>query len=586
MGPFPPFGSVRRGNLINRLFAYLAQLPPSDRTFLKLSILAVFVFAIWLAISFSISTQVQVSASGGTLKEGIIGTPRFVNPVLAVTQADKDMSALVYDGLMKLGPDGTLIPNVAKSVTVSNDGLTYDVALKDNVRFQDGTLLTASDVVFTVKKMQDATLVSPLRPNFQDIHVEQVGDHELNFILPEPYAPFIENLTFGILPEHIWKDATDEEFPFSQHNSEPVGSGPYEVKNIIRNTSGVPEQYILTPNPDYHDGAPKISRIELHFFTNEAKIVQALNDGTINSTAALDESYLNQITAPPNTYKIITIPLPRTFAVFFNENKSPALRNLGARKALNAAIDRKDLVNTVLNGYADPLYSPIPPGFGIDSPAPSSTDEINLETAKSILQDSGWTLNDETGIWEKKIDGTDTPLSFSISTANNKVFDDTAEYLRNQWAKLGAAVTVKQFEQADLTQSVIRPRDYESLLFGTVVGRALDFYSFWHSSQRNDPGLNIALYANITTDALLSKERSTRDQNERNTALLQFADEINKEVPAIFLYSPQMLYVFPANITGATFQGVAEPYERFASISNWYIDTEDIWPLLNKRQNK
>lgn len=129
-----------------------------------------------------------------------MGTPRFVNPVLAVTRADKDISALVYDGLMRLGAEGTLVPNVAESVTVSEDGLTYNVTLKQNIHFHDGTPLTARDVAFTVLRMQNPVLNSPLRANFDGISVEEIGEYELNFVLPEAYGPFIENLTFGILP--------------------------------------------------------------------------------------------------------------------------------------------------------------------------------------------------------------------------------------------------------------------------------------------------------------------------------------------------------------------------------------------------
>ena len=168
---------------------------------------------------------------------------------------------------------------------------------------------------------------------------------------------------------------------------------------------------------------------------------------------------------------------------------------------------------------------------------------------------------------------------------NNSLFGQTAEFLRAEWEKLGIAVSVKQFEQSDLTQAVIRPRDYEALLFGTAVGRPLDYYSFWHSSQRNDPGLNVALYANITTDSILAKARTSTDMNERKDALTQFAKEIRTETPAVFLYSPELLYVFPKEVTGAAFTGLAEPEERFASISNWYINTESVWPLFSNTQN-
>lgn len=575
------FPFVKKRNVINSLFMHLRILPASDSFLLKISLLAFFAFLLLFFVSLSKESQVEVSTPGGNLVEGVVGTPRFINPVLAVTRADKDMSILVYDGLMKLSSDGVLIPNIAESVTISEDRLTYNVVLMDDVVFHDGVPLVAEDVVFTVQRIQDPALGSPLRSNFDGVVVEQIGEHEVNFVLSEAYAPFIENLTFGILPRHVWKDASDEEFPFSQHNSEPIGAGPYKINKINRNTSGIPESYILEPFADYHGVVPKISRLTLNFYANEERLVDAYKKGVVNSFAGIDQNTLRDLEINEETHAIVRIPLPRTFAVFFNQNKSVALRDAGARKALDAAIDRDSLVNAVLGGYGNPLYSPIPPGFGIEiERTASTTSGTGFDEARAILRGAGWKINDETGIWEKKIDDITTPLSFSIATVNSKVFEDTAEYLRTEWKKLGAEVAIKQFEQSDLTQAIIRPRDYEALLFGTVVGRPLDFYSFWHSSQRNDPGLNVALYANITTDSVLSKARTNSNSEEQRTALRTFVEEMRLETPAVFLFSPELLYVFPNQVTGATFTGLADPSERFETISNWFINTESVWPLF------
>ncbi len=561
----------------------LHTLPVSDSFFLKLALLALFASITWLFITLSTDSQVSIPARGGTFSEGIVGTPRFVNPVLAVTRTDKDISMLMFDGLMKLGEEGALIPNIAESVTVSEDGLTYNVILKNNVTFHDETPLTATDVVFTVGRIQEPSLASPLRTNFDGVNVEQVGEHEVNFILPEPYSPFIENLTFGILPYHIWKDVTNEEFPFSQRNSEPVGSGPYHIESIERNASGIPETYILKHNTAYHGNIPKIERIILRFYPNEEKLIVAFNKGVIEAVTALDERSIKELTIDRNSHSIITTPLPRTFAVFFNQNKSAALRDPVVRNALNLVVDRSALIEAALGGYGTPLTSPIPQGFGIDISEPvSSSTESAYDEARAILKGAGWELNQETGIWEKEIDKVVVPLSFSIATANNAVFETTAEFLRASWEKLGVSVTVKQFEQSDLTQSVIRPRDYEALLFGTSLGRSLDLYSFWHSSQRNDPGLNIASYANLATDAALLTTRTTQVPADRVVAYKTFAEEVHKESPAIFLYSPQLLYVFPNRIIGESFTGLAEPHERFASVSHWFIHTESVWPFFTK----
>jgi len=573
------FHEYKKQSIINRYFKTLYSLKASDSLFLKIGLFCCLVFLLLFLTRLSTNATVMVPSAGGTLIEGSVGTPRFVNPVLAVTRADRDLTTLIYEGLLGLGENGVLIPVIAQSVTVSEDGLTYNIVLKNTVTFHDGTPLTADDVVFTVGRIKDPLIGSPLRANFDGVSIEKIDTHELNFILPESYGLFIENLTFGILPQHIWKDVGAEEFPFSQHNSEPIGSGPYMVQNIIRNTSGIPETYILSAYKTYHLGSPRIERLRFQFFSAENALLDAFKKGTIDSIVGMSPERIQELNIDGKTHHLERIPLPRTFALFMNQNKSPVLRDASARSALNVAIDRARLINDTIGGYGNPITSPIPPGFGVTITTPF---ESNLENARDILRNGGWRLNDETQIWEKTIDGTVTPLSFSISTINNSTFEATAEFLRREWQLLGAGVTIKQFEQSDLTQSIIRPRDYEMLLFGTQLGRSLDYYSFWHSSQRNDPGLNVSLYANITADSILTEMRRSNDAEKRTEAILEFTKEIEKETPAIFLYAPELLYIFPNHIIGATFIGVSEPSERFRRIHEWYIETELVWPFFTR----
>ena len=565
---------MKPNSLVNRLLTFIYSLRPGDRFILCAFALIVFISLLWVVLEANKDISSDVPAKGGSFTEGIVGTPRFVNPVLAITQADKDIDALIYAGLTRLGKDGIVVPDIAESVTVSDDGLVYNIVLRNNVFFHDNTPLTTEDVVFTVNNIQNPRIASPLRASWDGVTVEVLSDTELNFVLEEPYAPFIENLTVGILPKHIWSDVSEEEFPFSQYNSEPIGAGPYKIKNIVRD-SGIPSSYILTPHTEYHGEEAKISTFTLTFFANEAKRVEAFNRGTIDAAANIDPALLTTDDA-----QILETTLPRTFAIFFNQNKSDVLREKAVRRALDAAIDREALIDVVLDGYGEPLAGPVPSGFGVSTSTAPETDQNPLDTAREILRAGGWKVNEETGIWEKEVDEETVQLSIRVATANSPLFGATAEFIKNTWEQLGVVVEVEQFEQSSLTQSVIRPRDYEALLFGTALGRALDFYSFWHSSQRNDPGLNIALYANITADAALSTARTQTDSAERSTALETFIAEIESDVPAVFLFSPTFIYILPEGVTTTPLTGLSEPQERFAHVADWYTDTDFIWTFL------
>lgn len=571
-----------RKSLVEKYFSFIDR-RPTDVFLWHAALIIMIASGIFLLINTSVSHSSDIPARGGVLKEGITGSPRFVNPVLAITRADQDMSALIYSGLLKLSPSGDLVPDIAESVTVSDDALTYNIVLRKDVRFHDGEILNADDILFTISLIQDPTLKSPLRGNFDGVIVEKIDDFEINFVLEEAYAPFAENLTVGILPKHEWVNLTIDQIPFSQHNSRPIGAGPYEIKSLERNESGIIDGYTLTIANTYPD-RPMIEDLHILFFPNEGSLAQALIAGEVDSATGLSDTLSSVREARPDLVSFEST-LPRTFGVFFNQNKSAALRQKEVRQALNMVIDREELVETVLEGKAEPLSAPIPSAFifadgeSVVPDTSSSTDSI--KEASELLENNGWKKNDE-GIWSKKIDKAETPLTIDIATANLPFLGDTAEHLRARWELLGAQVSVRQFEQTDLTQTVIRTRDYEALLFGTAIGRSLDLYPFWHSSQRNDPGLNVGLYANITADAALTKARTSTSTEARNAALTEFLAEIKNDVPALFLFTPTLTTLMPENVRFEPIKKIASPPERYSNIENWHIATESVWPMFTE----
>ncbi len=579
--PFiPKRVAKKRRTLVEKYFEFIDNRRPSDRFLLYLFITALVISVSLIFLDTNKANSVETPTTGGELKEGIVGSPRFVNPALAITRADQDMAALLFDGLLKVGAEGELVPNIAKSITLSSDATVYNVVLRDDIKFHDGTPLTADDVVFTIGLIQNPELKSPLQGNFNDVVVEKLGDHEINFVLEEPYAPFIENLTVGILPHHEWKDLSVDQIPFSQHNTEPVGSGPYRIKSVKRSVSGLIDGYTLEAFKD-HIHSPQIQTITISFFTNAPALVSAIKEGKVDSATGLAE-FTDEILTARSDLTSTEAPLPRTFALFFNQNKSAALRQPEVRKILEAAIDRDALINSALDGHGVPATSPVPTGFEISDITSSSTKtSASKEELIAKLEANGWNKNSE-GIWSKKIDGSETELRVDIATANLPFLAATAEYLKNAWGEIGVPVSIRQFEQSDLTQTVIRTRDYETLLFGTSVGRSLDFYPFWHSSQRNDPGLNVALYANITTDSVLTKARTSTSTEVRADAINTFVNEINDTVPAIFLFVPTISTIEPKSLTREPVKKMSVPSERFSNIEDWYIKTESVWPIFNK----
>ena len=258
-----------KSGLIDGLLRRVEMVPASDRFLLRLLFFVIVGSLIFTLFHFNSENSSVTATRGGTLTEAVLGTPRFVNPVLANTRADQDVTSLVYSGLMTIDASGNLTPDVARDITVSEDGLTYSIQLHENVRFHDGEQLTAEDVIFTIQLAQDPDLKSPIRGNWSGVTLEKIGDFELNIILEEPYAPFMENFTLGIMPAHLWSPLPVEQLPFSQLNTEPIGTGPYMVENASRDASGVITEYQLVAYGSESD-QPNIQTFYFTFHDQES----------------------------------------------------------------------------------------------------------------------------------------------------------------------------------------------------------------------------------------------------------------------------------------------------------------------------
>lgn len=569
---------LKRHNLLDKFIALIEARQPSDKLFLRTLFFSLLFLSILFAFNLNKNHSFPTPTRGGTLTEGVVGIPRFVNPALAITRADQDTVSLLYSGLLRIDTNGNLVPDIAESITLSEDGTQYNIVVRKDRTFHDGTPITARDVSYTIKLVQDADLKSPLRGNWNDVGIKEVNEYELQVILSEPYAPFIENFTIGIMPQHIWSSLPIEQLPFSQHNTEPIGSGPFKIKQIKRDALGLISSYVLEPaiTGNRH---PNLAAIELVFFQNESDLEKAFSEKQINSSVYLPNERIANLDPE---LQIINQPMPRVFGIFLNQNRSAALRDKAAREALNIAIDRNDLITKVLSGYGVPTTKPIlDTNIALES---SSTEAgvnatSSLTLARETLLAGGWKQND-LGFWEKKINQNTETLSLTIKTSNSSLFDRTVNLVSDSWRQLGVEVQIEQYEQSDLVQSVIRTRDFQALLFGLDMNRTQDLYPFWHSSQKDDPGLNISQYTNIAVDRLLEKTKNSQDQAERQQLLQEISNAISEEVPAIMLFAPSMVYVLDKSIITTPMTAIGRPSDRFMNVSDWYAKTEILWPFF------
>jgi len=516
---------------------------------------------------------------GGSIDEGIIGSPHFINPILAIADSDRDITALVYAGLLRPDGRGALIPELAERYEISEDGLSYTFYIRPDAVFHDGERVSADDVIFTIESAKNPIIKSPARAGWEGVEVEKIDEKTVRFWLKRRYAPFLENATIGILPKHIWKDITPEQISISELNLKPVGAGPYEVSKVLTGKGGIVVSYALKSFPEYALGEPYIRKIMLTFYPSEIELINAYERGEIDVAAAISPQNLQKIKGRDGEIK--GLDLPRIFGVFFNQNEKSIFLQKAVRQALDLSINKQQIIDEVLGGYAHEISSPIPKGsFGAMEFEKAVYDP---DVAKALLEKNGWKFNAEKNIYEKIEKGrVSNQLSFSISTSNAPDLVRTADILKSSWERIGAKVEVRVFETSDLNQNVIRTRKYDALLFGEVVGRDPDPFAFWHSSQRNDPGLNIALYTSGTVDKIVEEARGIISREERAKKYEEFQKEIRSDFPSIFLYSPAFIYILPHDLLGFDTQNIVTSAERFANVSKWYFDTKYVWKIFNK----
>ena len=544
--------------------------------------------------------MVEKPADGGSITEGIIGIPSLVNPVLALSAADKDLTAIIYSGLMRKMPDGRFVPDLAESYTVSRDGTIYTFVLKKNVKFHDGTSVTPDDILFTIDKINDPLIKSPRRASWDGIIVEKKDDKTITFTLKKPYISFMDNTTLGILPMHLWKNISVAEFGVSPLNVKAIGSGPYQVESVSRNADGLPETYTLKRFKEFTLGKPHIKSLTFVSYANENALMKALLSHSIDQTSGLspDRAY----EAEEAGYTLHTATLPRMFGIFFNAGNNKMFAQKDVIRAMNIALDRQGIIDTVLHGYGTPIKNPIPQTLLSTIGLDEATARGSIEEANAILDKAGWTKGAD-GIREKggtqvvtktkKVGGktitqkmivkTSDPvvrLAFSLTTGDTPELKDASVLVKDQLAQIGIEVNLQKVYETGQLKEIIRAREYEALFFGQIVNHESDLFSFWHSSQKNDPGLNIALYGNKTIDTLLEQALGTLDPSQRTLKYASMSREFSNDIPALLVYSPTYLYATSRDLKNINLDTLTVPADRFVSLHTWYANIDRVWKIF------
>lgn len=585
---------------------YVSQfLNKREKNIINIGILVILVSLAFLGTRLYIYHIKPVPAFGGIYTENLTGKPQFINPLYSsINTADSDIASLIYSGLLKKDANSQLVPDLAENFKISKDELVYTFNLKKDVRWHDGEHFNSDDVIFTYQAIGNNEYKSPLKISFDGVRIQKIDEYSVEFSLNEPYAAFLELLTTGIMPAHLWQQIPPNAAHLADSNLKPIGTGPYKFKSLTKDKkTGVIHAYTLEANKNYHNDQPHISEIIFRFSPNFLEGIKALNEGRVEGLDYLPKEYKKDIVSV-NSYQFHYLEQPQLTALFFNLAREGVLSKKEIRQALAYALNKEQLIAEDERNFIQIINNSILPIFSDYQNNEIETYSYNPEKAKELLDKEGWKTvevvpapaaaeadqtseDNETapaaevaqapeqeiipGTWRKK--GNDL-LKIIITTVDQADSLAVAEKIKTAWEVINVQVEVNMVNAEDIQNQTIKSRDYDILLFGIILGADPDQYAFWHSSQIGANGLNLSNYNNKKIDELLEDGRVTSNLELRYEKYNEFQKIISQDVPAIFLLSQKYPYLQTSRVKGFGIQSIIVPADRFNDVTNWYIKTK------------
>ncbi|MBI3573208.1 MAG: peptide ABC transporter substrate-binding protein [Candidatus Kerfeldbacteria bacterium] len=553
---------------VHQLAHLSAVLSPKEKRWVRWWMVVAVVAALLLIGRWSFRHVSRFPASGGTLTEGLVGAPQYLNPVLARSQVDLPLTSLTFRGLLKLNQDFHLVPDLARNYSVSPDGKTYTVILPHGLHWSDGQALTAQDVVYTYETIADADFKSPLATIFNKITVAAPNDQTVVFHLPTAQAAFPSYLISGLLPAHLWSDSSAQSFPLAELNVKPVGDGPYRFQSVTKDSNGNIKSYTFVRNPNFSGPRPYLNSIVIKFYPDDGSATEAWRTNAIDTFGGITP---DQLAGLSKRGAVTAWPISQLTAVFFNQRTNQALKSHDVREALALATNRSPMIDQALKHFGMPVFGPILPGY-IGYNPDLQRYPYDPAKAKALLDQGGWKVNSQ-GLRQKG----PQQLTFTFTTLDEPTYRAVADRLVADWRAIGANVEIKYIPVSRMQKDVIRPRQYEALLFGQVFEADGDPYPYWHSTQTKDPGFNLAIFFNKNIDQDLQDGQTQTDQAKRIKDYLDFQNLVAGDIPAIFLYQSEYLYLHPKNLQGIESKHLVNGSTRFSTIESWYRQTRLSW---------
>jgi peptide/nickel transport system substrate-binding protein len=514
--------------------------------------------------------------SGGVHVEALIGQPSRLNPVLDMhNQADRDVDRLIYSGLVEFDSRGLPKADLAERWAVSADATLYTFTLRDDAYWHDGEPVISDDVVFTFSKLKDPKFPGPsdLHEFWNDINIIRLDDKKVQFQLPEPFAPFLDYLSIGLLPDHLLRGVSVEDLIDHPFNLEPIGSGPFRFERFLLDGEEI-QGVSLTAFEDFYGTQPFLDRVEFRYLEDGEAALEAYQQSEVQSIGRVDREILPEVLASP-TLNVHSARLPKLTLIFLNTQHN-AKEYLGLktfRQALMLAINREWIVSTILDGQGLPAVGPIMPGTWAHSESLPSY-PFDREQAGGLLDTLGWELplGASPGTPEYIRSKDEETLDLRLTYPEEPQSEAIAQAVQSSWEAIGIAVELEPVTNQVLLEERLQPREYEVALTEMDLSRSPDPdpYPFWHDSQ-TETGQNFSAFDDRNISIWLEQARINPDFGRRAELYRNFQHRFQDQMPALLLFYRVYTYAIDSQVQGVTIGPLMDPSDRFSNIETWHL---------------
>lgn len=483
--------------------------------------------------AFMLNACSKKQAVPSTVKINISSEPDSLDPWQSAAADTQSVFSNVFEGLLKVAPDGTLIPAIAESYTVSDNKLIYTFKIRKNIIFHNNKTLTSKDVLYSYNAFTGLNGTKAVSNKFKSVKsLSSPDDNTFIVELSSPDASFLALNTNAVLPEG-----------YETQSDKPIGTGPYEFVSYVPG-----QKIVFKRNAAYYnkEAMPKIENVEVYIMTDSASVISALRSGQLDIAYFIYGDDAEQLES-----KFTIFSAAQNMVQLFGLNNGyKPLQDIRVRKAINYAVNKKDIIDGVWSGYADELYTNFSPALKTYyNDSLSASYQFNLEKAKQLMSDAGYA------------DGFDLTITVP---ANYEPHVQAAEILVSQLAKINIRAKLEMVEWATWLDKVYTKAQYESTVIA-FVGKIEpnDILAKYDSNNKR----NFIQFHNAEYDSLLKSALSETNTEKRIALYKQCQKLLTENAASVFICDPNLIVAAKQNLHGYTFYPIT-----FIDFSKWYFE--------------